>query len=177
MLTFLGVKAFLARVPRGVWIALGIALLTGLGLFLHSRAVSKFGQEQFDKGVKHEQNRIAKKVKRILIESEKVSSNARRITETNLNRITSSARVVLMQGPGKAACSPAVSIPASPPRRSDPAGSASVVDLPPREREPLFGLPASGAVALAAQHDSCWVKAKAWEDWYRQQSEIWKKSN
>lgn len=160
-------------------IALGIAgVLAILGFIIfHASAVSKVKKTAFDNGVKHEQARIAKKVQEITAKAEEVSRNAQELAATDFSRIRGSARTVFLRGPGKAACGPTVPFTASQPQRPGATGSVAMAPVPTREGEPLFGLPANSAIILAQNHDLCWAREKAWVNWHKVQSEIWRKSN
>lgn len=164
-------------IPKWLWWALGGLAVAALALFLHSRAVSKFGKEQFDKGVKHNQARIEKKVKAIAVAAEKVALDAQELSRKDFRRINTSARTLLVRGPGKAACSPTVPIPARQPDRSNPGGSSPVDAVPDGQGQQLIGVPFTGAITLAENHDLCWAREKAWRKWHNDLSEIWRKSN
>jgi hypothetical protein len=173
---FTTAKLFLGRIPKQVWIVLGMGLLILAGLWWHGRAVNNFGEKKFAEGVTYEQKRIEKKVAGIVAKSEEVSRNAQELARRDFSRIRGNARAVLLRGPGKAACSPVVPI-GSGPVRPDPAGSNSVVAVPGGQGQQLIGMPFAGTVALAENHDLCWARVRAWEKWYSDQAEIWKKSN
>lgn len=164
-------------IPRWVWGLVGGLALIGLGLWWHSRAVTKYGKEQFAAGVVFEAKRIEARVKSLAAQAEEVSRNAQELAQTDFARIRGSARTVLLRGPGKAACGPTVPFTASQPLRPDTTGSVAMAPMPAREGEPLFGLPANSAVVLAQNHDLCWAREKAWVAWHKAQSEIWRKSN
>lgn len=168
--------AFLKLVPRNVWIGLGVAVFVALAWFAHSRAVAKFGQAQFDKGVKHEQTRITKKVLALAAKSEKVSSDAQKLSRQDHRRIADRADNLRLLGPGKAACRPTISAPASG-VRSDRSGSTAVVAVPDREREQFLAVPFAPAIAFAERCDAYRSEINSWRGWYTQQAEIWKKSN
>lgn len=160
-----------------LWIGLGVALLVAAAFFFHGRAVSNLKKTAFDNGVKHEQARIKAWTDDIIVKAGKVSENAQKLAQVDFDRIRRGTRTLLVSGPGKAACSSTIPGPTSQPVRPNPGGSGPVVAVPSGQGEPLFGLPATGAIVLAENHDLCWAREKAWVSWYKQQSEIWRKSN
>lgn len=165
---------WLALLFRNKWFYVGLAgaALIAFAVFMHIRAVDKFGKEQFDKGVSHEQTRITKKVEAIRLAAEKVSRDAQAIAQTDFRRIRSNASTLRLSGPGKAACTATVASPASERRGPDTPGRAPVVAVPAGQGEQLFGLPTAGAVALAENHDLCWARERAWNNWYKGLSQI-----
>lgn len=173
---FAAAKLFLSGIPKQVWIGLAIVGVIVLGLFLHAREVSKFGKEQFDKGVKHEQARIEKKIKDLAAKAEKVSSDAQELARKDRRRINATARSLIVRGPGKAACSPTVSISTGGSDRPNPGGSPPVDAVPDGQGQSLIGVPFTGAITLAENHDLCWSRERAWRKWHSDLSEIWKKS-
>ena len=169
--------AMAVGLPKEVKIAIGVCLLVALGLFFHARAVSNYGEKKFTEGVAHEQKRITKRLEKIAADSERVARDAQELAKKDFRRISNNADTQRLRGAGKAACAAVTPPTASQPVRSDPAGSTPVAPVSVREGQQLFGLPVAGTIALAENHDLCWARERAWNQWYGDLTKIWNQQN
>lgn len=170
-------KSVASSIPRQVWLALAVALLIGLGVWMHHRAVKNAYSVAYGAGKADEAARIEAKAKKLAAEDAKRSAKLRSQNDETNRRIVGDARTVFVRGAGKASCiAPA---PTSASGRKPPAGqtSAAVDQVPPGEGLELIGLPFAGAVALAEEHDLCIAEATTWREDKRLQIENWEKAN
>lgn len=177
-MTWLAVKAFLGRIPRGAWIAAAVVAILLLGTCAHKRAVTKFGKERYAAGVKYEGDRIAAKARTLAAEAAAISAKARSLNSEKNRRIASDADAVRVRGPGKASCLNPATPGAS--RYIPPAGKpdAARPEVPAANGEALLAaVPWPWLVDRAEQCDLNRAEAETWRAWHKQLEDAWAKSN
>jgi len=175
------VGAFLKRIPRGVWIALAVAALLGIGVLMHGRAVRKAHDAAYAQGRADEAARIERKALRIAAKATAIAQAVKdRNNETN-RRIAGDADDLRVRGPGKAAClNPAAPSAGrhQPPSRpgDDPTGQVPVGNGLANSLPELAAVPWPWLVDRAEQCDLNRAEVLSWRENYQLQLEAWKKS-
>jgi hypothetical protein len=183
---FIAAKAFLGGVPRWVWIALAAVAALTAGVVWHHHKAGEAIKAAVNARDREWQTAIAKMHQHDLVLRQQeeaaaavISDKVRKQNEEANRTIAADAAAVRLRGPGAASCRPIdyprVSIGAG---RSQPvsgSGDAAVAQVPSGEGIDLIGLPFTGTVSFAQQHDAFRAEALSWRDWYAKQSAAWEK--
>jgi hypothetical protein len=182
--------AFVAKVPRGVWLALAIAAaLAGLTLSHQHRAHAAIKAADaagyaravnvYDRALQIVHDRAAKRRAAIEGTGRKISATIKDKHDAEDARINHAANGLLRDGPGKARCgsSDHPSVPAGVGRyhQAVEPTAAAVAAVPDPRGQPLIGLPFDAAVAAARQADADRNEVIAWRNWYTEQSTAWER--
>lgn len=177
-MTWLAIKAFLGRIPRGAWIGAAVVALLLLGSCVHARKVKQYGNERYAAGVKAEGDRLAKKAAELKAKADaasaKISTALKEKNDAQARVIVRAADDLRLRGAGKAACPRYSSISASPGRSVPTSGGSNVAPagLPDQDR---IALPFGWTVDQAEKCDLNRSEVLTWRAWYAQQKEAWAK--
>jgi hypothetical protein len=176
-MSWLAVKAFLGRIPRGVWIVLAVVILLGLGVRWYQgqiKAADRAGYARAERDIAAKA--LALKAK-IDATTAKITAKLKERNDVETHRIAAVADDVRLRGPGKAACPRFARVPNAASGHSPPAreGSPAVGEVPDAGGADLIALPFSGTIALAEQHDKCRADILSYREWEKQLRETWPK--
>lgn len=178
MIPFLAVKSFLGRIPRAAWIALAVVAILLLGTCVHQKKVKKFGQERYAAGVAYEQARLAKKAAELKAKVDaltgKITTQLKAKHDEKVIVINRAADDLRVRGPGKAACPGHSSVPrgSSGSVSAGGGGNPATGQVPGGDRA---AVPFGWLVDSAERCDLNRQEVLTWREWYKQQSEAWKK--
>lgn len=172
---------FLSRIPRQVWIGLGVALLL-LGLFIwhqrhaHNALKAEYARGKADEGARNAKKALEVKAKIDAMSGKITAALKEKNNETN-RRIAGDASALLVRGPGKASCpgNPGISSATSGHVAPARPANAAVAPLPNGERIDLIALPFAPTIQFGQQHDQCQSDLKSYREWEVQISEAWAK--
>lgn len=147
----------LNRVLIGIGAVFGIAALVGVLIFLHTRAVSKYGDERYQAGKADAYAAVESEARKQQAKDTAVAVKLKDKYDAEDRHITASADAIKLHGPGKGLCTSTVAeAPADrePGAASGRASDATVGELRSTERTLLVALPFDATVAFAAQCDA-----------------------
>lgn len=173
-MTWLAVRAFLGRIPRGVWIALAVLALAGLLYWAHQREVKQTIAAAEKRGEDRAYKIIAAKAREIERKANDISRKLKEQNREEVARINRDADDLRLRGPGKARAN-CPGIPPSP-GRSQPASERSNAAGPEMPSDDRAAVPWAWLVDRAEQCDLNRAEALTWREWYRQQVEAWPKA-
>jgi hypothetical protein len=152
------------RVLMGFGTVLGIAALFALGVYFHTRAVSKYGDERFEAGKAEAYAAVASHARKVGEEAAALAVKIREHTDADIRNITADANALRLRGPGKAVCTgsgtpaPAASGPVTPGGTAD----TPMADVRGEQWPALVGLPFNDALSFAEQCDANRAEVIAW---------------
>lgn len=166
-------KALAGRVPRGVWIALAVALALLLIWRWDSARLSSARNAGDAAGYARAMGEVEAKAKKLATEAEALTAKIRSRTNEENRRVGAAADTLRLRGPGRAACPSAA--PSGSGRHEPPAGQANApvgrVSYP--ERIEFIALPFAPTIAFAEQCDLNRAEAQAWRDQHKGLIEAW----
>jgi hypothetical protein len=167
----------LNRILFGIGAVLGTAALIGVLIFLHTRAVSTYGDQRYHDGVTAQAAVDANKTRALETENTRLALELRAKTDAKVSAITSHASALQLRGPGKATCtsvsgSPA---PASGHDEGNGAGTPALGGVPDTAGTGLIAMPFSATLAAFAQCDANRAEVEAWRTQRQQQYDTYMK--
>lgn len=166
------VRAFLASVPRWLWIALAVVLAIGGLAWWHFDAVGDAREEGHRAGVAEERARATAQAIEWKGRIDGLTVRfAAKLRKSNDEKLAANARAaddLRLRGPGRAAC-PGVAGGASAaggPVSADRPGDAAMAEVPERIGIDLIALPFAPTVDFGEQHDAFRIEAMSWREWY-----------
>lgn len=167
--------AFFRGIPTLAYALLAVAVLIGMGVGLHVKAVHNAISAAEKRGEDRAYARVEAKALALAAKAQALATDLRnRNNETN-RRIAADADALRLRGPGRASCpgypAPAASGHNAPGRPGD----AAVDRLPDQERLDLIALPFSGTVAFAEQCDLNRAEVLTWREYSAKLLKAWPK--
>jgi hypothetical protein len=154
----------LNRILFGIGAVFGTAALIGVLIFLHTRAVSKYGKEQRAAGQAEAYAAVEHKAHEIELKANALAAQLRERNDADNRHITADGADLRLHGPGKAVCTgtladaPAASGPDAASRPAD----ASVAKVPYPEWATLAAVPFDDTTAFAEQCDANRAEVLSW---------------
>jgi hypothetical protein len=152
------------RVLFGLGTVLGVAALIGVLIFVHTRAVSNYGNERYNAGKSDAYAAVEHKAHELEIKANALAAQLRERNDADNRAITADASALRVHGPGKAVCpgstaaTPATSGHVEASRPAD----ATVVKVPYPEWATLAAVPFNDTTAFAEQCDANRTEVIAW---------------
>lgn len=161
----------LNRILFGIGAVLGTAALIGVLIFLHTRAVSKYGDERYQAGKADAYAAVASKTRALETENTRLALELRAKTDAKVSAITSHASALQLRGPGKAVCTSVGGSPAptSGHDAGDGAGTPALGGVSDTAGTGLIAMPFSATLAAFAQCDANRAEVEAWRAQRQQQ--------
>jgi hypothetical protein len=152
------------RVLMGFGTVLGIAALFALGVYFHTRAVSKYGDERFEAGKAEAYAAVASHAQKVGEQAAALAAKIREHTDADIRNITADANALRLHGPGKAVCTGSGTPAPATSGHIAPGGTADtpVADMYSEQRPALVGLPFADALSFAEQCDANRAEVIAW---------------
>lgn len=147
----------LNRILFGIGAVLGTAAFIGVLIFLHTRAVSKYGDERYNAGKADAYAAVASQAHELEVKANALAARLKDKYNAEDRNIAVTARTLSLHGPGKGLCTGTVAEAAPDSGHSNASGGASdatVGELHSTERPLLVALPFDATVAFAAQCDA-----------------------
>jgi hypothetical protein len=154
----------LNRILFGIGAVLGTAALIGVLIFLHTRAVSKYGDERYQAGKADAYAAVEHKAHELELKANALAAQLRERNDAENRTIAADGADLRLRGPGKAVCTgsdnaaPAASGHDTASRPAD----APMVKVPYPAWATLAAVPWDDTTAFAEQCDANAAEVKAW---------------
>jgi hypothetical protein len=160
----LGVRAFLARVPWQVWVAIALAIAVWRGIAWHKDAVTDAARAGVKAGYKMASDEFAERFRVIAIKADATAAMIRKATDEKAHTISADADALRMRGPGAARCTNPPRAPA--PGRSDAPGGGADAPAAGVLGSDWAAVPWQWLVAGAEICDLNRNEVVAWREWH-----------
>lgn len=163
-MTWLAIRGFLSRIPKAVWLALGVLAC----LFLIWRWHNGEIKEAEKRGADRAYAAVEKKALELKAQADAAADKIRSKTDEQARTIAADADVIRMSGPGKARACP---VPQSPGRREEAGGrtDAAGPEVPTDDRA---AVPWQWLAQRAEQCDLNRNEVLAWREWHQRMQEL-----